>query len=163
MSQEERYSGKRGLQGCLVGWVIMAVVPLGLSLVFNEWLGLMSNEVERIIIVFIWFLAVSLGGYVAARLGRTTGWTNALIVGLLAEFFLFAQIRKAARLDEATDHGFLAPILDMMKDLGTHWRALVELALTIPIAIIGGLIWQTTGGARSPGQVPSEPVKESSE
>jgi hypothetical protein len=82
MSDEKPYSGKRGLQGCLATCVCMAVFPLLISAVLTSWLGLISIETERVLILLIWLLALCLGGYVAARMGKTTGWTNSLVVGL---------------------------------------------------------------------------------
>jgi putative membrane protein (TIGR04086 family) len=156
MNDEKPYSGKRGLQGCLFGLVIMAVVPVSISLVLNKWLGLISNETERVMIVFIWFLAVCLGGYVAARLGKTTGWTNSLIVGLIAEFLVYSHVPKDPGRTHPTS---LDPLLDIINDPGAHWPILVELALTIPVAILGGVIWEKTGGAQSSGKRQSESAK----
>ncbi|HBI44530.1 MAG TPA: hypothetical protein DDY78_17015 [Planctomycetales bacterium] len=122
----------------------MAVISLSISLVFNRWLGVISNETERVIILVVWLFAVCLGGYVAARLGKTTGWANSLLVGLLAEFLVYSQIPKGG-----LDQTLLDPFLAIMNDPGAHWRVLVELALTIPVAILGGIIWEKTGGVQS--------------
>ena len=151
MSQEERFSGKRGLQGCLVGLVFMAVVPLSISLVLNRWLGLLSNEAERVMTLVVWLFAVGLGGYVAARLGKNTGWTNSLMVGLIAELVLFSRVLKGR-----PDQSLFDPLFDIMNDPGAHWLVLVELALTIPVAILGGIIWQKTGGVQSAAKGQSE-------
>ncbi|MGA2253939.1 MAG: hypothetical protein ABSG53_04695 [Thermoguttaceae bacterium] len=35
----------------------------------------------------------------------------------------------------------------MMNDPGAHWRGLVQLGLTFPAAILGGIIWAKTGGS----------------
>jgi putative membrane protein (TIGR04086 family) len=153
MSDEKLYSEKRGLQGCLVGWVIMAVVPVSISLVFNRWLGLISNETERVMIVVVWLFAVCLGGYVAARLGKNTGWTNFLMVGLIAELVVFSRVAKGR-----PDRSFFDPLFDIMNDPGAHWLVLVELALTIPVAMLGGFIWQKTGGVQSAAKGQSEVI-----
>ncbi len=147
MNQEERFSGKRGLQGCLVTWVCMVVFPLLISGVLTNWLGLISIQTERVLILLIWLLAICLGGYVAARLGKTTGWTNALVVGLLAELFVIARLPTGG-----PEKDFFDPFREMMKDPGANWRPLVQLALTIPAAILGGLIWEKTGGVQSSGK-----------
>src|SRR6185295_15598167 len=152
MNQEERFSGKRGLQGCLVTWACMVVFPLLISAVFTSWLGLISIETERVIIGVMWLLAVGLGGYAAARLGKTTGWNNSLVVGLLAEFFLAARLPRGG-----ADKDFFDPFLEMINDPGAHWRSLAALALTIPAAILGGVIWEKTGGGESAAKGPSEP------
>ncbi len=94
MNQEERFSGKRGLQGCLVTCACMVVFALSISGVLTSWLGLISIETERVLILLIWLFAICLGGYAAARLGKTTGWTNSLVVGLLAEFFVVARLPR---------------------------------------------------------------------
>ena len=152
MSQEEQFSVKRGLQGCLVTWAFMAVFAIGISLLLNSWLGLISIETERVLILIIWLFAVCLGGYAAARLGRVTGWTNSLVVGVLAEFFVIARLPKGG-----PDQDLLGPFIDMLNDPGANWRPLVQVALTIPAAILGGIIWEKTGG-QSSGKGESESV-----
>ena len=153
MSQEKRFSGSPVLEGCLVSWVCMFVVMLSISLVLTHWLGLISNETERVVGLFIWLFAICLGGYYAARRGKPTGWINSLAVGVLAELFVFARLGKG------TPHrAFLDPLLDIMNDLGAHWPRLVELGLTIPVAILGGFIWEKTGGVQSFGKEESEGV-----
>jgi hypothetical protein len=156
MSQEERFSGKRGLQGCLVTWVCMVVFPLLISAVLTSWLGLISIETERVLILLIWLLALCLGGYVAARMGKTTGWTNALVVGLLAEFLVVARLPRGG-----ADKDLFDPFLEMMKDPGANWRPLVQLSLTIPAAILGGVIWEKTGGVQPSGKGQSEAINKS--
>jgi hypothetical protein len=154
MSQEERFSGNRGLQGCLVGLVFMVVVPLSISLVLNRWLGLISPETEPVVFLVSLLVAVCLGGYVAARLGKNTGWTNSLMVGLIAELVLFSRVLRGGP-GQLT---LLDPLFDIMNDPGAHWPVLVELALTIPVAILGGIIWQMTGGVQSAAKGQSEVV-----
>ena len=90
MNTEKRFSVGHGLAGCLVSWLCMAVLILLISLVLFEWLELISYKTERISGVFIWLFAICLGGYFAARLGKTTGWTNSLVVGVFAELFVVA-------------------------------------------------------------------------
>jgi hypothetical protein len=122
----------------------MVVVPLSISLVLNRWLGLISHETERVVFLVSLLVAVCLGGYVAARLGKNTGWTNSLMVGLFAELVVFSRVLKGR-----PDQTFLDPLFDVVNDPGAHWAVLVELALTIPVAILGGIIWQKTGGVQS--------------
>jgi len=153
MNQEERFSGKRGLQGCLVTWACMVVFPLLISGVLTSWLGVISIETERVLILLIRLLAICLGGYVAARLGKTTGWTNSLVVGVLAEFFVISRLPRGG-----ADKDFLEPFLEMMNDPAAHWRQLVYLVLTIPAAVLGGVIWEKTGGGQPSGKGPSEPT-----
>jgi hypothetical protein len=56
------------------------------------------------------------------------------------------------------DKDFFDPFLEMMKDPGASWRPLVQLALTIPAAILGGVIWQKTGGGQPSDKGPPEPT-----
>ena len=154
MSEEKRFDVKRGFQGCFVTWACMVVLALSMSLVLNNWLGLISNETERVLILLVWLFAICLGGYVAARLGKTTGWTNSLVVGLLAEIFLVARLPTGTR----PDRTFLDPLLELMENPGAHWPRLVALALTIPAAILGGVIWEKTGGVQSSGKQESKDV-----
>ena len=156
MSEEKRYDLKAGFQGCLVSLMCQVVLGLSISLVLNNWLGLISNETERVLTLFIWLFAICLGGYVAARLGKTTGWTNSLVVGVLAEFFVFTRLPKGE-----PDQPFrtsLDPFLDIVKDPGAHWRLLLLLGLTIPVAILGGVIWAKTSGVHSSGKEESKDV-----
>ena len=157
MSEEKRFDVKRGFQGCLVTWACMFVLPLSISLVLNNWLGLISQETERVLILLVWLFAISLGGYVAARLGKTTAWTNSLVVGLLAEIFLVARLPTGTR----PDRTFLEPLLELLENPGAHWPRLVALALTIPAAILGGIIWDKTSGAQSAGKAQAEVANKS--
>ncbi len=141
MSEEKRFSVERGVQGCLVAAAILVVVNLFIAFVITRWLGLISIETERVLLAFVWFFAVSFGGYVAARLGKTTGWTNSAFVGLLAEFVIYSKFAKGG-----ADLTFWEPVVELIKDPGTHWPRLVGLGLTIPVAILGGILWQKTGG-----------------
>jgi hypothetical protein len=127
--------------------------PLLISGVFTRWLGLISIETERVLILLVWLFAICLGGYVAARLGKTTGWTNSLVVGVLAVFFVVARLPRGG-----ADKDFFDPFLEMMKDPVAHWRHLVYLALTIPAAVLGGVIWEKTGGGQRSGKGLSEPT-----
>ena len=130
------------------------VFAISISAVFTTWLGLISIETERVLILLVWLFAICLGGYVAARLGKTTGWTNSLVVGLLAELFVVSRLPKGGLVDK----GFFDPFLEIMNDPGANWRPLVQLALTIPAAILGGLIWENTGGAQPSGKGQSDPT-----
>jgi uncharacterized protein involved in cysteine biosynthesis len=157
MSEEKPFQVNRGFQGCLVAFLCMAVFNLSISLVCSDWLGLISGETQRVLDLFIWLFAICLGGYVAARLGKTTGWTNSLVVGLLAEFFVASRLPNEGP-DELFVDQLKKMMNEMMNDPGAHWRPLVLLALTIPAAILGGVIWQKTGGFPSNAKGQSEVV-----
>ena len=146
MSEEKRFSVERGVQGCLAAAVILVVVNLFIAFVITKWLGLISIETERVVLAFVWLFAVSFGGYVAARLGNTTGWTNSLFVGLLAEFVIYSKLPKGG-----ANQTFWEPVLELIKDPGKHWPFLAGLGLTIPVAILGGFLWQKTGGSQLSG------------
>ena len=156
MSQEQRFSGRPVLEGCLVSWACMFVLMLSVSLVFTTWLGLISSDTERVVGLFVWLFAICLGGYYAARRGKPTGWTNALAVGVIAELFVLARLPKEQ--DDSVFPKLFGPLLEMINDPGAHWRPLVSLALTIPVAILGGLIWEKTRGGQLPGQI-SDPER----
>ena len=81
----------------------------------------------------------ALEGYVAARRGRTTGWTNSLVVGVFAEIFVAGEL----------NHDEISQMLaEITKDPAAHWVALVQLICTIPAALIGGIVWQGTNRSR---------------
>jgi len=139
MNQEKRFSVKRGIEGCLVSLICIMVLMLSISLVLSEWLQLISTDTERIIALFVWLFAICVGGYVAARQGRTTGWTNSLVVGVFGVLFMAAQL--ANRVPNKT---YWDAFLEVMSDPGAHWRVFVALALTIPVAVLGGIVWEKT-------------------
>ena len=136
MSKEKRFSIGRGLEGCLASGLCI----VGLTLLFlflcvlihnrNDLVEEMFNKAMPVVSLVWWFFAICLGGYVAARRGKTTGWTNSLVVGLLAEWYMAARLLKGTS------------VLEMMDDAGPNWRRLTALALTIPAAIVGGILWE---------------------
>ena len=144
MPQEERFDVGRGFQGCMAACACLVVFSLSISLVLTEWLGLISVDTERILLLFMWLIAICLGGYVAARLGKTTGWSNSLVVGVIAVLMVWARLPN-----EGLDKTYWDPFLEIMKDPGAHWQNLTRLALTIPVAILGGVIWEKTGRVQS--------------
>jgi hypothetical protein len=150
MGKEKRFSVGHGIEGCLVSCLCQLVLVFTISLVLTQWLELISGETERIIKLPVWLFAVWYGGYFAARRGRTTGWTNSLVVGVLAEVYLAARIQKRTSL------------LEMMDDPGSNWLPFAALGLTIPAAIMGGIVWEKTckldeAGGYEQSEPPSEP------
>ena len=129
MDNNKRYDFKDGAAGCLVGVVISTMVTIVFSFVFTHWLGWITVETERVVALFIWLASIGFGGYWAARRSQSTGWPNSLVVGLLAEWFVAARILKGTTL------------VALMDEPGPNWRRLVALALTVPVALLGGLIW----------------------
>ena len=94
-----RSTGKRfdvayGARGCLVTWLCM--IAFGVAILLPaELLGLLELipvSAQQRLVPLMWFPALCFGGYYAAQLGRTTGWTNSLIVGMFAESFLLANL-----------------------------------------------------------------------
>ena len=146
MSKEKRFSIGHGFQGCLVSLLCMVVLVLSISMVLYTWLELISLETVKIIKLLVWFFAISVGGYYAARRGKTTGWTNSLVVGLLAELYLAENYLRGTSLFE------------MMDDAGPNMSRLVTLALTIPAAIVGGILWEIRYKRQAPDADESEAV-----
>jgi peptidoglycan/LPS O-acetylase OafA/YrhL len=143
----EKGGDSPGCAGCLIAWVCMAVLMLPVSFVLTEWLGLISVETERVVGLFIWFFGICVGGYYAARRGKSPWWRNSVTVGGLAELFVAAQLPKGTSVSE-----MLTSLVEMIKNPGPHWRQLVMLGLTIPVAILGGYLWESTRGVRSVGK-----------
>ena len=144
MSKGKPFSIGHGFQGCLVSLLCMFVLVLSISMVLYTWLELISLETVQISKLLVWFFAISVGGYYAARRGKTTGWTNSLVVGLLAELYLAARLLKGTSL------------VEMMDDAGPNMSRLVALALTIPAAVVGGILWENSCKRRPPGDDQSE-------
>lgn len=137
MSKEKRFSVGRGIEGCLVSVLCTAVPVLLIGLLVpllhrSELLKEMFNKTVPVAGLVWWLFVICLGGYVAARRGKTTGWTNSLVVGLLAEWYMAARLFKGTTL------------LEMMDDAGLNWRRLMALALTIPVAVVGGILWENS-------------------
>jgi len=151
MNQEQRFSGRPVLEGCLVSWVLMFVLMLSISLFFTSWLGVLSSDSERLVGLFVWLLAICLGGYYAARRGQPAGWRNSLAVGVLAELFVFARLTKQH--DDIVSPTLFGTLFELINDPGANWRPLISLALTIPVAILGGVIWAKTRGGQLPAKV----------
>lgn len=132
MGKETRYSGKRAAQGCSLSIAIIVVSTLLLSLVLNKWLGLTYSGTQKTIELIVWLLAVLAGGYFAANLGKTVGWSNSLLVGCFA--FAFILIRGWNRIELTGGLGY--PF--------ESWRLIAACLLTIPAAILGGVLWVRT-------------------
>jgi putative membrane protein (TIGR04086 family) len=141
MNQPKRYSSAAALQGCFVSWLCMVLLMLSISFFLTSMLKLISTETERLVGLFVWHLSICAGGYYAARRGEPAGWVNALFVGLLAELFVCARLLKGTS------------VFEIMDDPGPHWRRLLALGLTIPAAILGGVIWEMTKGVPKPETV----------
>ena len=139
MVQSERFSVKHGIEGCLVTVILNSMLMLSISLVLNVWLNLISSDTERTIGVFIWLFGIGVGGYVAARQGRSTGWSNSLVVGVPALLYVAARLPNGGPLQT-----YWAPFLEIMNDPGAHWRVLAAMVLSLPVAVLGGIAWQKT-------------------
>jgi len=132
----------------LVSGLLLALLTL---LLFHVLLPLLSRDVKEIFNnnplvfwLFIWLFVICLGGYVAARRGKTTGWTNSLVVGLLAELYVASQLLQGTSL------------LEMMEEAGPNWARLTALALTIPAAVVGGILWEESSKRQPHGDDQSE-------
>lgn len=150
MRNDKRYNVKVGAAGCFVGVVISTVVTIVFALVFTTWLGWVTVETERVVALVVWLASIGFGGYWAARWSKSTAWPNSLTAGLLAEWYVAARI-----LNETT----LVALLD---EPGPNWRRLMALALTVPVALIGGLIWTVDSKRHAcvPSSEPSDVANE---
>ena len=181
-----RSTGKRfdvayGARGCLVtGLCIIAFVVailLAELLGLSKWLGLHLVNSQQRLVPLMWFPALCFGGYYAAQLGRTTGWTNSLVVGLFAESFLLAGLLdKLIKPDFGNAIGipmFEKPLaywgrlpgrlfdhlIEMLQEPLVHWE-LAGLFYAIPVAVLGGVVWQRshpTLALQPPDTLPHKP------
>ena len=85
MSQEQRFSVGRGLQGCLATWACMFA-------------------------------------------------------------FMLSMVLVPKRVEAGRDEYFSGRLVEMVRVPGANCSSLASLALTIPMAILGGAIWQRTAG-----------------
>ena len=175
-----RSTGKRfdvayGARGCLVTG--LCIIALGVAILLPaELLGLLEliPVSSQLLGQLMWFAALCFGGYYAAQLGRTTGWTNSLIVGMFAESFLLANLLdKLIKPDWPEFTPFLAifekplaywgrlpgrlsdELIEMLKEPLVHWVQLAGLFFAIPVAVLGGVLWQWSQHAQ---RAPSPPL-----
>jgi hypothetical protein len=96
-------------------------------------LALVAPEGQWRLVYFNWLIGIAVGGYVAARRGKTTGWSNSLLVGVFAQLVIVAQV-----IDE---RDLLAGLRELLIDPSESWPKLMAILLTIPAALAGGLAW----------------------
>lgn len=134
---EKNVSADDVAHGCLASALVMVLVMILLSLIFTEWLELLTADTERAIQVAVWLAAVGIGGYVSSRRSIHSGVRTALWVGTVATLFIMI------RLPEPVEGGdWMDQFRALFQGPRQHWRHLVGLALTIPSALLGGLIAQ---------------------
>jgi hypothetical protein len=170
-----RSTGKRfdvadGGRGCLV---THAFGFFGIAILLSaELLGLLKLTqviVQERLGPVMWSAALCFGGYVAARLGRTTGWTNSLVVGLFAVIFLLARlldqlIEPDWPLEKPLAYWGRLPgrlfdhLIEMLQEPLVHWVQLAALVLAIPAAVLGGFLWQWSHPTLPPKTVPHKPA-----
>ena len=103
------------------------------NLQIHHWLDALSLGQRRGMLSGMWVIAMIVGGYVAARRGRTTGWSNALVVGIFGLLFALGQLGENVRLAEVLERAWREP--------GAHWSQPASIVVTVPAAVQGGLMW----------------------
>lgn len=138
-SAERPFSVNRGCEGCLASLLFLFVCGLILvsgilqALQIDHVLDLLTLGQRRGVLSGIWAIAMGVGGYVAARRGRTTGWSNALVVGIFGLLFALGQLETNVGLGETLERAWREP--------GAHWPQLSAVVVTLPSALLGGLLW----------------------
>ncbi len=130
--EERPYSLNRGCEGCLAAWLMLVAFMVLVSFVHANF-GWLDPEYQSLLFYFEWLLATAVGGYVAARRGKKTGWTNSLLVGIFAQFVIVGQV--------VDKQDMLAALSDLLVDPSESWPKLMAILLTIPAAVAGGLAW----------------------
>lgn len=142
---------RNGSFGCAISTMFVAVVTFCLAISVAYWERLFPTFVTNAMPYLIWMAALVLGGYAAswkAAFGgtRRRKWSSALTVGILTEILILA-IHLQSRTTSSRG----------MFDLSTTWHAIALALVTIPAALLGGLIWEKTcpldlrHGAKKPG------------
>lgn len=131
---EKPFSLNRGCEGCLAAWLVMFALMLVVSFVLARALQWIDPAQERTIVYFNWLIGLVVGGYVAARRGRTTGWSNSLVVGVFAQLVLVGQLTDGAGMGE------WEKFQDLLDSPKTEWPKLMAIVLTIPAALLGGYV-----------------------
>jgi len=137
----ERIDFRNGVFGCAVSVVFLLIFSI-------VWLLCLKDVVPAAAIsslkLLSWFFALGLGGYAAVwkrKLTMNANWTSALVVGLLAELYLLANLPASPKTNAIT---LVERISDRVSELvsnpAIHWIMIIMLALSIPAAILGGAL-----------------------
>ncbi len=111
------------LWGC--GVTILAFLPLmTLELVLS------AAGVNLNLKTYSWLISVAIGGFFACRQGKPTAWTNCLVFAVLTEIFVVSVIPEA-------NEG----LAQMHPNADVQWHYPTMLVLTIPAALLGGILW----------------------
>ncbi|MCM2372326.1 YrzE family protein [Aporhodopirellula aestuarii] len=132
-TEERPYSLNRGCEGCLAAWIVMFALMMFVAFVLGKMLGWIDVEGQQTLGYLNWLIGIAVGGYVAGRRGKTTGWSNSLLVGIFAQIMIVAQI--------IDPKDMFAGLHELLADPSDSWPKLTAIILTIPAALAGGLIW----------------------
>lgn len=139
---EKEVSANDVAHGCLISYLVMIVGTLSISLVFTEWLGWLDADREKIVAVGSWFIAICIGGYVAARRAERSGQRplpTALWVGAAALMLV------VARLPEPADGDFMDALREVLLRPRANLRHFLLLLGTVPAALLGGILARPRG------------------
>ncbi|WP_442511833.1 hypothetical protein SH528x_003579 [Novipirellula sp. SH528] len=129
---------RNGSFGCAISTLFVAFITLCLAMSVAYWERLLPVFVTNAMPHLVWIAALVLGGYAASWKAAFAGahtrkWSSALTVGMLTEVLIllihFHQRTMNSR---------------GMFDLSTTWHAIAYALVTIPAALLGGLIWEKT-------------------
>jgi hypothetical protein len=136
------------IHGCLASWLCMVAGTFLIFFVLTKLAPDPSADVQNAIQLVLWLFGIAIGGFVAARRSRNDSYKAPLYVGLLATFFV------AARLPHQ-DHGAATDALvAVLKNPPANWRHIVGLTLTVPAALLGGLIAHLHGSRAQEDTMP---------
>ena len=116
---------------------MILVGSISISLVFTEWLGWLTADEEKLVLVGPWLMGICLGGYVAAcraeKLGLRVLQTS-LWVGIAA------LVPVITRLPGPPDGDFMDGLQEVFLHPLAKSRHFLLVLLTVPAALAGGLI-----------------------
>ncbi len=95
-TEEKPFSLNRGCEGCLAAFIALLALAFAVSYLLAKFLKLIDPSQEANAVYFVWLVALAIGGYVAARRGKTTGGSNALVVGVFAQLLIVGQFADFA-------------------------------------------------------------------
>ena len=122
------------LHGCLASWLCIVASTFLIYFVLSKLVPDPSTDAQNAIQRALWLFGILIGGFVAARRSTNGSYKAPLYLGLLATFFIVVRLPHQDH-DDATDALFV-----VLKNPAANWRHFVGLTLTVPTALLGGLV-----------------------
>ena len=119
------------VRGILWGGVVTILVFFPLMAIEIGFFGFL--DLHPNLKTYSWLIAVSVGGYFACRQAKTSPWVNWAIFAVLLELLVVGEIPTANK--------SLSELYPNADPATVQWHYRTMLMLTIPAALLGGVLW----------------------